>query len=91
MKGFEKRVRAIVAAIPRGRVLTYREVAQRAGNGKAARAVGNIMAANRDPAIPCHRIVRSDASVGGFNRGITEKIRLLRREGVRVEGDRIVL
>lgn len=91
MKSFEERVCAIVTAIPPGRVLTYREAARRAGNGKAARAVGNIMAANRNPAIPCHRVVRSDGTLGGFNRGVAEKIRLLRAEGIRVEGRRILL
>lgn len=66
---FSKKVRAIVRAIPKGKTLTYKEVAARAGNPGAARAVGAIMRANYDENIPCHRVVRSDGSLGGYNRG----------------------
>jgi O-6-methylguanine DNA methyltransferase len=61
--------------------MTYAEVARRAGNARAARAVGNIMRANYDPTIPCHRVVRSDGAPGGYNRGGPKaKERLLRDE-----------
>ncbi len=65
---FSDKVRAIVKKIPKGKTLTYAEVARRAGNIQAARAVGAIMRANRDPSIPCHRIIRSDGKLGGYNR-----------------------
>lgn len=82
-KTFSEQVKAVVRTIPSGRVLTYKEVAARAGNPAAARAVANVMAANYDPEIPCHRVVRSDGTFGGYNRGGTEKKRaILRGEGV---------
>jgi O-6-methylguanine DNA methyltransferase len=75
-------VRAVVKAIPRGRAMTYREVAAAAGFPRAARAVGQVMKANRDPLIPCHRVIRADGTPGGYNRGPAAKIRRLREEGV---------
>lgn len=66
---FAEKVRAIVKRIPAGETMTYAQVAARAGNPHAARAVGAIMRGNYDPAIPCHRVVRSDGSMGGYNRG----------------------
>lgn len=63
--------------------MTYKEVATRAGNAKASRAVAHIMAANFDPDIPCHRVIRSDGTLGGYNRGgETAKRAILTREGV---------
>lgn len=80
MKTFRQKVYDIVRKIPKGHVLTYKEVARRAGNAKAARAVGNILHKNYDPAIPCHRVVRSDGKAGGYNRGSQKKQELLRQE-----------
>ena len=83
MSAFTIKVKEIVAAIPRGSVMTYKEVATAAGNAKASRAVANIMAANYDEAIPCHRVVRTDGGLGGYNRGGMEvKKNLLTAEGV---------
>lgn len=82
MKTFRDKVRAIVAKIPQGKTMTYKEVATKAGNPHAARAVGAIMRTNYDPAIPCHRVVRSDGGMGGYNRGGTlRKQEILRQEG----------
>ncbi|MEK7643456.1 MAG: MGMT family protein [Patescibacteria group bacterium] len=78
---FRGRVLDIVRHIPRGSVLTYGEVARRAGNARAARAVGAIIGTNYDPHIPCHRVICSDGTLGGYNRGIKKKQELLRREG----------
>jgi len=86
---FADKVRGIVAKIPRGEVRTYFAVAKLAGNVKAARAVGNILHQNFDPKIPCHRVVRADGKIGGFNRGLIEKIRKLKSEGVKISGDAI--
>lgn len=47
--------------------MTYKEVAIRAGNPKASRAVGMILSRNTDLAIPCHRVIRSDGRLGGYN------------------------
>ena len=63
--------------------MTYKEVAIAAGNPKAARAVANVMAKNYDPLVPCHRVIRSDGGLGGYNRGGTgAKAQLLKAEGV---------
>ncbi|PLX22223.1 6-O-methylguanine DNA methyltransferase [Candidatus Parcubacteria bacterium] len=80
MKTFSRKVLDVVKKIPRGEVLSYKEVARLAGNEKASRAVGNILNKNYDPGIPCHRVIRSDGSVGGYNRGKKEKERLLKIE-----------
>jgi methylated-DNA-[protein]-cysteine S-methyltransferase len=80
-ESFKSKVLAVVAKIPKGRTLTYKEVAGMAGNLGAARAVGNIMSRNFDPAIPCHRVVRSDGGMGGYNRGLVRKVRILKKEG----------
>lgn len=69
MKTFREKVLSIVRRIPKGGSMTYKEVATKAGNPKAARAVGAIMRTNYDPEIPCHRVVRSDGSLGSYNRG----------------------
>lgn len=79
---FRAKILELVAHIPRGKTLTYKQVAEQAGNPKAARAVGTIMRHNYDPAIPCHRVVRSDGAPGGYNRGgASAKRRILREEG----------
>ena len=79
---FKEKVLKIVSAIPKGSVMSYGEVAARAGSPRASRAVGRIMAQNFDPSVPCHRVVRADGSVGSYNRGgNAEKKNLLRREG----------
>jgi methylated-DNA-[protein]-cysteine S-methyltransferase len=81
-KTFKEKVLAIVHNIPKGKILTYKEVARRAGSVNAARAVGSLMKKNYDPHIPCHRVVRSDGIVGEYNRGGSkEKIRKLKDEG----------
>jgi len=84
---FRKKVFEVVKKIPRGRTLTYGEVARRAGNPKAARAVGAVLRTNLDPKIPCHRVIKSDAclsagrALGGYNRGLKKKKFWLKKEG----------
>lgn len=70
---FAERVREVVRQIPRGQTLPYMEVARRAGNPRAARAVGTVMKNNYDPTVPCHRVICADGTLGGYNRGGTEK------------------
>ena len=82
MTTFADRVRAIVRKIPKGKTMTYKEVATKAGNPKAARGVGAIMRSNYNRDIPCHRVVKSDGSLGSYNRGGTlRKRELLKEEG----------
>lgn len=83
LQRFSDRVREIVRAIPKGEVMSYGEVARRAGNPNAYRAVANVMAHNYDPSVPCHRVIGKNGTLCGYNRGGIEKKReLLKREGV---------
>lgn len=82
---FADRVRSVVRQIPKGKTFTYKQVAALAGNPNAFRAVGNIMSHNHDPDVPCHRVVKSDGTPGGYNGGgIEQKRARLRAEGVQV-------
>lgn len=79
---FSNKVKQVVMKIPKGTVMTYKEAARLAGNGMAFRAVATIMRKNYDPAIPCHRVIRSDGKVGEYNRGgPKEKLHILLQEG----------
>jgi len=81
MKSFADKVREVVRKIPKGKVLTYAEVARSAGNSKAYRAVGNILNKNYDKSIPCHRVICSNGTLGEYNRGSGSKKKLLISEG----------
>lgn len=82
VSGFHERVLRAAARIPVGEVLTYTEIAARAGNPRASRAAGNALHNNPVAIIvPCHRIVRSDGSLGGYGGGLPIKAWLLRHEG----------
>jgi methylated-DNA-[protein]-cysteine S-methyltransferase len=82
MKTFSEKVKDVVRKIPKGKTLTYKEVAKKAGNMRAARAVGTIMRGNYDPTVPCHRVIRSDGRIGNYNRGGQRaKEKILRAEG----------
>jgi len=77
---FKEKVFEAVKKIPRGRTLNYKQVAKLADRPRAYRAVGNILRSNYDPTIPCHRVIRSDGKIGGYNRGIELKAKLLKQE-----------
>ncbi|MDZ4385322.1 MAG: MGMT family protein [Candidatus Moranbacteria bacterium] len=83
---FRSRVFEIVRKIPKGKTLTYKRVAEMAGNPKACRAVGNALHQNYDSQIPCHRVIRSDGKLGGYNRGVEIKKEILKREASSVDG-----
>jgi methylated-DNA-[protein]-cysteine S-methyltransferase len=88
-QNFHERCYSALAKVPKGKVTTYREIAKYLGS-KGYRAVGNAMNRNPNaPKVPCHRVVRSDGSLGGYAGGIKAKIRLLRREGVAIDGERV--
>jgi methylated-DNA-[protein]-cysteine S-methyltransferase len=78
---FKDKVYAVVKGIPKGKVLTYKQVAERAGSPNASRAVGSILKQNFDPQIPCHRVIRSDGVIGEYNRGRNTKLLKLKEEG----------
>lgn len=82
MKTFAERVYDVVRKIPKGKTLTYGQVAIAIGSPGAARAVGNALNKNRDlKNIPCHRVIRSDGSTGGYAFGTKKKIAILKKEG----------
>lgn len=77
---FRGKVFKIVSSIPRGKMLTYKEVAKRAGYPGASRAVGNILNKNYNTEVPCHRVICSNGKIGGYNRGAKLKIKKLKQE-----------
>tara|TARA_B110001452_G_scaffold7227_1_gene6478 strand:+ start:334 stop:615 length:282 start_codon:yes stop_codon:yes gene_type:complete len=80
---FQLKVWNYLKKIPKGKVKTYLEVAKAIGKPKAFRAVANAIGKNPyPPKIPCHRVIRSDGSLGGYSGkgGIIEKRRLLNSE-----------
>jgi methylated-DNA-[protein]-cysteine S-methyltransferase len=80
---FQGLVLSHVMRIPKGMVSTYGRLAEKSSASKGARAVGNALAMNPYPLIiPCHRVVRSDGSLGGFGGGLKMKRDLLLMEGV---------
>ena len=81
---FQLRVWQELRRIPRGQTISYKELAQRIGNPKATRAVGQANAVNPIPLIiPCHRVIAADGSLGGYSSGLDRKRWLLRHEGAR--------
>ncbi|MFH0970296.1 MAG: MGMT family protein [Candidatus Diapherotrites archaeon] len=88
---FQKAVWIVLLRIPRGKVSTYGEIANLIGRPHAARAVGNACNANPfAPAVPCHRVVASNGSLGGYAYGLNKKSALLRREGILFVNNHVV-
>lgn len=88
---FNERCYKILRKVPRGKVTTYKAIA-RALNSKAYRAVGNAMNKNPySPSVPCHRVINSDGSIGGFAHGPRKKIEMLKKEGVKIVKGKIDL
>ncbi len=89
---FQDRVLDIVKKVPKGKVTTYKAIAEKL-NTKAYRVVGAALRINKTPIkIPCHRVVNSDRNVGGYKGELNSKgkIRLLRKEGIEIKNNRIV-
>jgi len=83
---FQWKVLMADRSIPRGEVRTYSQLAVEVGSPRGARAVGNALATNPFPiVIPCHRVVRSNGSLGGYRGGVAMKRALLEMEGVRFD------
>lgn len=88
---FKKSVYVVCKKIPRGRVSTYQEIARAIKNPKSMRAVGNALNKNPfAPIVPCHRVVKSDGTIGGFASGIRKKIKMLQKERVKVKNGKVV-
>ena len=78
---FQRKVYEVVQKIPKGKVMTYAQVAKAMGNPNSARAVGNALNKNMNSDVPCHRVIRSSGEIGGFNDGTPKKVAMLKREG----------
>jgi methylated-DNA-[protein]-cysteine S-methyltransferase len=81
-RGFTRKVLRATARVPYGELVTYKDVARRAGNERASRAAGNALGANPVPiVVPCHRVVHSGGGLGGYTGGLERKKFLLGVEG----------
>ena len=90
-KSFNSRCYNLLRKVPKGKVTTYKALAN-ALNTKAYRAVGNAMNKNPyAPVVPCHRVINSNGELGGFASGINNKIKLLEKEGIVIENNKINL
>jgi len=78
---FQQAVYQVILRIPKGQTRSYQWVAEAIGRPRAARAVGRALHGNPfAPTVPCHRVVRSDGTLGGYARGLATKRRLLEQE-----------
>lgn len=87
---FSEKCYALLRKVPRGKLTTYRELAH-ALRTKGYRAVGQAM--NRNPyapKVPCHRVVKSDGSLGGYALGVSKKEKLLCAEGIKIKNGRVI-
>ncbi len=96
MKNLSELVYKELSKIHKGTVITYKELAKRVGAPKAIRRVATIVGQNKNQiTIPCHRVVRSDMTIGEYTykgkRNQRKKIELLRSEGVRIENKRVII
>ena len=85
---FQQKVWAALRTIPRGEVRTYTDIAIQIGHPSSARAVANACGKNPyAPEVPCHRVIRSDGSIGGYSAegGAEKKRAMLREEGVHID------
>lgn len=89
---FQYRVYELLRQIPKGKVTTYAALAHALGGGSfMARAVGNALNKNPfAPEVPCHRVVKSDGTLGGFALGTEKKKEILEKEGIVVMNNRIL-
>ena len=92
---FNEKCYSILKKVPKGKVTTYREIAK-ALKTRAYQAVGNAMKNNpyAPTKVPCHRVVKSDGSIGGFRgektgKAIQDKINMLKKEGIKFKGNKI--
>lgn len=90
---FQKQVYHLTQQISRGSITTYKEIGKKLGQrGQLYRAVGQALKHSPGlPEVPCHRVICSNGSLGGFNRGIKKKVCLLRKEGIIIKRNKIEL
>ena len=87
---FSQKCYKLLSQIPKGKISTYKDIAN-ALHTKAYRAVGNAMAKNPNPIIvPCHRVINSNGSIGGYALGVDKKISLLKNEDINIIKRKVV-
>ncbi|OGY55267.1 MAG: hypothetical protein A3A24_02065 [Candidatus Buchananbacteria bacterium RIFCSPLOWO2_01_FULL_46_12] len=87
---FSDQVFQLLVQVPAGQVTTYKMLAAGCGRPRAVRAVGNILNKNTKPIIiPCHRVVRTNGQVGGYNGGVRQKLALLKKEGLKIKNHKL--
>ena len=87
---FEREVLVATFKIPKGKVSTYKSIAEKIGRPRAYRAVGNALHKNPlAPIVPCHRVVKSDGTFGGAKKGAESRRNLLEQEEIPIENDRV--
>jgi len=87
---FEREVLVTTFKIPKGKVSTYKRIAEKVGRPRAYRAVGNALHKNPlAPVVPCHRVVKSDGTFGGEKKGAESRRNVLEKEGVPIENDKV--
>ena len=87
----EQRVYKKLLDVPKGKITTYSELAKAVGIKNGQRVIGNIMNKNPYPGIiPCHRVVKSDKSVGGYAYGKNVKTHMLTKEGIKIQKGKIL-
>ncbi len=87
---FEREVLVATFKIPKGKISTYKRIAEKTGRPRAYRAVGNALHKNPlAPIVPCHRVVRSDGKFGGQKKGAESRRKLLEKEGIHIKNGRV--
>lgn len=95
MTTLQEKTYTLLQKVPRGRVTTYKTLARALGT-RGYRAIGQFMRTNPNaPTVPCHRVVSSDGTIGGYmghknGKEVEKKIRMLRSEGVKITGKKLV-
>lgn len=88
---FQKQVYSLIKKISKGRISTYGQIARVLGRPNSARLIGRILSKNPHLIkIPCHRVVKSDGQIGGYKLGIRKKAQLLKKEGIKIQRDKIL-
>lgn len=85
---FNEKCYDICKKVPKGKVISYKQIVDKL-KCKAYRAVGKAMKANKNKKIHCHRVICNNGFVGGYNKGVDKKIKLLRREGIKIVNGKI--
>ncbi len=87
----DKKIYKKLLEVPEGKITTYGELAKAVGFTNGQRAIGRIMNKNPYPVIiPCHRVVKSDGKVGGYAYGKEIKIKILKKEGIKIKDGKIL-